>query len=60
MAVLKISMEAQKKETLLDVCEKEGVTPSEAVEMLFRDILAHKTLPPFLVKFQKQKSAGQR
>lgn len=53
-------MEAQKKKALLGVCEKEGVTPSEAVEMLFRDILAHKALPPFLVEFQKQKSAGQR
>ncbi|MBS1084567.1 type II toxin-antitoxin system RelB/DinJ family antitoxin [Gluconobacter kondonii] len=40
----------EEKQVVMDVCEQEGVTLSEVVEMLFQHIVDHKALPPFLVE----------
>ncbi|MFT8327569.1 type II toxin-antitoxin system RelB/DinJ family antitoxin [Gluconobacter oxydans] len=50
----------EEKKAFLEVCEQDGVTPSEALEEFFQYIVDNKALPPALVEFQKQKSAGQR
>ncbi|GBR51316.1 type II toxin-antitoxin system RelB/DinJ family antitoxin [Gluconobacter sphaericus] len=50
----------EEKQVVMDVCEKAGVTLSEAVEMLLQYIVEHKAILPFLLEAQKQKSAGQR
>ncbi|GAP25321.1 hypothetical protein GLF_2203 [Gluconobacter frateurii NBRC 101659] len=49
----------EEKKAFLEVCEKDGVTPSEALEEFFQYIIDNKALPPALVEFQKQKAAQQ-
>ncbi|KXV19815.1 type II toxin-antitoxin system RelB/DinJ family antitoxin [Gluconobacter japonicus] len=49
----------EEKKAFLEVCEQDGVTPSEAFEAFFQYIIDNKALPPALVEFQKQKAAQQ-
>ncbi|KXU99755.1 hypothetical protein AD929_13375 [Gluconobacter potus] len=50
----------EEKKAFLEVCEQDGVTPSEALEEFFQYIVDNKALPPALVEFQKQKAAAEQ